>query len=430
MDYNEALKFLQDLCKFGINLGLDRIKKLLALLENPQQKIKTIHVAGTNGKGSTIAILTSILMEAGYKVGVYTSPHLHSYRERIRINNQDIPSEKFALLMEQIKELLPQVLDNIGETPTEFEVLTALAFQYFSQEKVDIAIMEVGMGGRLDSTNVIVPELAVITAIGEDHINFLGPTIGDIAKEKAGIIKEDVPVVIAIQEKQVQQVLEEEARKLRAPIVKAGEAVYEQLYFNSEGQSFSLKTANNLYPKLTLNLLGDHQLDNATTAISCIETLSNLGWQIPRAAILKGLARAQWPGRLEFIKSTPPILFDGAHNPQGALALARAIPKYFNYKRIIMVIAILDDKDKGEILGSLAPLADIIVATKVPDNPRNTEWKNINQLIHDKKIFLEEDTTRAIDLAMEISNKDDLVVITGSLYLLGASRQYVLKHYI
>lgn len=429
MDYNEALKFLQDLCQFGINLGLTRIKNLLALLDNPQEKIKTIHVAGTNGKGSTITLLTSILREAGFRVGVYTSPHLHSYTERIRVNNQDIPPEKFAGLMAEIKEQLFLVQESTGEAPTEFEVLTALAFKYFSQENVDIAIIEVGMGGRLDSTNVIVPEVAVITAIGEDHLNFLGSTILEIAKEKAGIIKEGVPVVIAKQEPLVQQVLEQEAFKLGAPIINSGEAVYQQLDFSREGQRFALQTTQNHYSELTLNLLGDHQLENATTAIICIEQLIDLGWKIPKEAILKGLAKAHWPGRMEYLKSTPPILLDGAHNPQGARALARAIPKYFTYKRIIMVLAILDDKDKREILGSLAPLGDIIVVTKVPDNPRNQDWRNIADIpeIKSKDIFFVEEPTKAIDLALQMSNEEDLVVITGSLYLLGVSREYVLK---
>ena len=429
MDYNEALIFLQDLCKFGINLGLDRIKKLLAFLDNPQEKIKTIHVAGTNGKGSTSAILTRILRAAGFKVGGYTSPHLHSYTERIRINNEDIPPEKFAILMAEIKEHLFQVKENTGEAPTEFEVLTALAFKYFSQENVDIAIIEVGMGGRLDSTNVIVPEVAVITPIGKDHLNFLGTTILEIAKEKAGIIKEGVPVVIAKQEPAIQQVLEQEALKLGAPIINSGEAVYQQLDYSREGQRFALQTTQNHYPELTLSLLGDHQLENATTAIICIEKLMDLGWEIPKEAILKGIAKAYWPGRMEYLKSTPPILLDGAHNPQGARALARAIPKYFTYKRVIMVLAILDDKDKREILGSLAPLGDIIVVTKVPDNPRNQDWQNITEIpeIKNKEIFFVEEPTKAIDLALQMSNEDDLVVITGSLYLLGVSRQYVLK---
>ena len=199
--------------------------------------------------------------------------------------------------------------------------------------------------------------------------------------------------------------------------------------YSREGQRFALQTTQNHYPELTLSLLGDHQLESATTAIICIEQLIDLGWKIPKEAILKGLAKAHWPGRMEYLKSTPPILLDGAHNPQGARALARAIPKYFTYKRVIMVLAILDDKDKREILGSLAPLGDIIVVTKVPDNPRNQDWQNITEIpeIKNKEIFFVEEPTKAIDLALQMSNEDDLVVITGSLYLLGVSRQYVLK---
>ena len=428
MDYNEAIDFLQDLCKFGINLGLGRIEKLLALLDNPQQKIKTIHVAGTNGKGSTIAILASILIQAGYKVGVYTSPHLDSYRERFRINGREIANEDFGALMEDIKGLMDQVLRNTGQYPTEFEVLTAMALEYFYRQKVDIAIMEVGMGGRLDSTNVVVPEVAIITPISYDHVAFLGPTLVDIAKEKAGIIKNKVPVVVGEQDQSVLETIKERAQLLEAPLIEVGRESYQQLEHSTVGQKFDLKTANNYYHGLTLGLLGDYQLQNAATALEAIEVLETKGFIIPKVAITRGLAEAKWPGRLEFLATNPPILLDGAHNSQGAQGLAQALDKYFSFKKLVLVLAILDDKDKEDIVKWLAPMGDIIILTKVPNNPRNNGWQSLVEILpSDKEVVLVENAKEAVDRARIIATEEDLIVITGSLYLIGAIRGYVLN---
>ena len=226
MNYSEALAYLHELCKFGINLGLERITNLLNLLDNPHFKIKTIHVGGTNGKGSTTAMLASILESSGYKTGVFTSPHLHDYRERIKINGQEISEADFSKEMEYLRRLIPQVLKKVGENPTEFEVLTALALNYFAKEKVDIAIFEVGMGGRLDSTNVVMPEVAVITSISMDHTDYLGSDLFQIAQEKAGIIKKGVPVVISRQDDQVEKVLAQKAQEKQAPFYRASDYIY------------------------------------------------------------------------------------------------------------------------------------------------------------------------------------------------------------
>jgi len=430
MNYQQALAYLHDLCSLGINLGMERIVKLLNIFGDPHLKIKTVHVAGTNGKGSTTAIIAAILQAAGLKVGVYTSPHLHSYTERIRINGADIPQADFALEMEKIKEIVPEVLEATGENPTEFEILTALAMNYFASQEVDIAVFEVGMGGRLDSTNVVVPEVSVLTSISSDHVNFLGPTVLDIAWEKAGIIKEGIPVVSSIQEQGVENVIVEKAKSLGAQVYQAKECDFENISHSAIEQKFNLITPNNKYEALKLSLLGDHQIENAATAVLAIEVLQSLGWTINALHVHKGLQTVRWPGRLEYLKLRIPVLFDGAHNPAGARALSREIPKHFNYDRLVFVLGVLGDKDKREIMNYLGPLGDIFIVTKPPNN-RAGEWDDLILLLNEfnKKILVEEDHRRAIDLAFKIAEERDLICITGSLYLLGESREYVLNNY-
>jgi len=428
MNYKESLDFLQELCKFGINLGLERITKLLSLLGDPHLQIKTIHVAGTNGKGSTSAILASILQSAGYKVGVYTSPHLHSYTERIRINGSNISQNDFSAGMEKLKLIVPQVLKATGESPTEFEILTALALEYFKEQEVDIAVLEVGMGGRLDSTNVIRPEITVITSISSDHTNHLGFTLTDIAKEKAGVIKERVPIVTSIQNHIVENVLKEKALNSQAPIYSIKDTYFKQLSFSQHGQEFTLKTKLKTYDKLYLPLLGDHQIENAVTAITCIEVLQSMGWKITSKDVEEGLVKVKWPGRLEYLPTKPPILLDGAHNPQGALALSLAIPKYFTYEKLIMALGVLGDKDRKKIIEYLAPLVDVLIITK-PPHSRAGDWRSLAQLAkaYNKEVLVKEDFHKAIDTALSLGKTSDLVCITGSLYLLGESREYVLN---
>lgn len=431
MNYSEALAYLHELCKFGINLGLERITNLLNLLDNPHFKIKTIHVGGTNGKGSTTAMLASILESSGYKTGVFTSPHLHDYRERIKINGQEISEADFSKEMEYLRRLIPQVLKKVGENPTEFEVLTALALNYFAKEKVDIAIFEVGMGGRLDSTNVVMPEVAVITSISMDHTDYLGSDLFQIAQEKAGIIKKGVPVVISRQDDQVEKVLAQKAQEKQAPFYRASDYIYEQISFSSYGQFFKVKTGQNDYGEFFLPLLGDHQLENAVTAIATVEVLKEKGWIISPADLKKGLEKVKWPGRLEYYDTKPQIVLDGAHNPDGAFRLSQSLPKYFNYEKLVMVLGILSDKEQEKMLAYLAPLAHTLIITK-PLSPRAGNWQSLAEIAHKytDNVLVEEDYRRAIECALNIAHSNDLVCICGSFYLVGESREYVLKTFI
>jgi len=428
MNYQQSLAYLHQLCKFGINLGLERIKMLLDLLGNPHNQIKTIHVAGTNGKGSTSALIAGVLQKAGLKVGVYTSPHLHSYSERIRINGKNIEDQDFALAMARVKEVVPQVLQVTGENPTEFEILTALALSYFAEKKVDLAIMEVGMGGRLDSTNVITPLVSVITSISKDHSNYLGPTLEDVAQEKAGIIKAKVPVISALQERNVEEILLKKAKEMACPSYFIKDYQVEQKSFSSQGQVFQLITDKNQYSNLEISLLGDHQMENATVAVKVIELLQSLGYQISSNHIREGLKAVQWPGRLEYHRLQKQFLFDGAHNPEGAEVLAKALPKFFSYNKLIYVLGVLEDKDKKDIIKHLGPLGGMFIITR-PPNERAGDWESLMELLrpYDKEIVIEEDYKKALDFAFSTAGEDDLICITGSLYLLGECRQYVLN---
>lgn len=431
MTYEEALAFLQDLCKFGTNLGLERIEKLLEHLGNPHENLSIIHIAGTNGKGSTSALLASILQEAGYQVGLFTSPHLHSYRERVKINNKEISSEDFVREMIQMKEVIPRVIEETHNNPTEFEVLTALSLHYFQRLKVDFVILEVGMGGRLDSTNVVKPLLSVITPLGKDHMNHLGDTIAEIAQEKAGIFKENTPVVLAKQNyPEAREVFIKKAKILNSPIYEAGNFKISQVSYDLTGQRVDIKTAQKNYPNLFIPLLGDHQILNTATALACIELLQSQGVKIGEQDIYKGISKVFWPGRMEVIYEKPTILIDGAHNAEGIKVLVKGIKKFFNYNKLYIVLGILGDKDKKHMLKELLPLGDNFIVTK-PLSPRAGLWEDIAKPIkeHGKRVVIIENINEALAYARKDCGPDDLICITGSLYLIGEARRVVLNSF-
>ncbi|SMB92123.1 dihydrofolate synthase / folylpolyglutamate synthase [Desulfonispora thiosulfatigenes DSM 11270] len=429
MKYDEALEFLQGSGKFGINLGLNRVSELLENLDNPHEKIKIIHIAGTNGKGSVTAMLNSILSQAGLKVGVYTSPHLHSYTERIKINNSFISEEDFALEMVELKGILPKIIKKTNDNPTEFEILTAVALNYFYKQKVDIAIVEVGMGGRLDSTNVVNPIMSIITPIGKDHENFLGDTYEKISLEKAGIFKKDTPVVIGKQREECKNVLISEAKKKDCPVYFVDKVKVKELLYTELGQKLEV-ISENFTNEIFLSLLGDHQRENMKIVLTAIKLLSDQGLLISKDNIKIGLKNVKWPGRLELIIGKRKFVFDGAHNPQGAQALRDSLPKYFKYDNLIIILGILEDKDQERILEQIIPLAKTFIVTK-PANFRTDNWQNVAQIIKRKssaQVIIEEQVESAINKANELTNKGDLICITGSLYLIGEAREYVLKN--
>lgn len=371
-NYPEFLNYLNKKEKIGIKFGLDNINYLLERLDFPHKKLHYIHIAGTNGKGSVAAMLSSILNRAGIKVGLYTSPHLVDVRERIRINERDITSEE---LFEIAKKVIPL---SQPET-TYFELLTAIAIEYFYEKGVEIAIMEVGMGGRLDATNVCYGEIAIITDISLEHTQYLGNTIEGIRMEKMAIVKPGSVVITA-------------------------------------------ESLDSKYPNFKLNILGVHQLRNCALALKAIDTLRGKGYKIPEESIRKGLANVRWPGRFQIFNKDPLIVLDGAHNPGAALVLRKAVEKYLG-TQVVLIIGILKDKDYKTILDILIPIAKRII-TVTPSSERALSGEVLKEYVKDKPV---EYIPNVID-ALHSVNNDSPILITGSLYLIGEVLSEVAPH--
>ena len=332
MDYQESLKYIEETHKFGIRLGLDNMSKLLELLGNPQDKLNIIHVAGTNGKGSTCSFITSILKEAGYKVGLYTSPYLETFTERIRINGENIPEKDVARIVTLIKEKIEQMVSEGYSYPTEFEIVTTMAFYYYYEQGVDFVALEVGLGGRYDATNIIKKsDLSVITSISLDHVGILGDTVAKIAYEKAGIIKENGVVVVYDQSDEAKNVIKDICKEKNAKYI---EVKFDDINIkksNINSQVFDCTIIGQRYKDLEIKLIGDHQVNNSVLALSAIEILNQLKHlNINKDDIRRGLINTRWAGRIEKILDKPTFIIDGAHNEDGARSLAKAIEKNFD----------------------------------------------------------------------------------------------------
>jgi dihydrofolate synthase / folylpolyglutamate synthase len=427
--YPEALKYIYDLNKYGIKLGLKNIKYLLFLLGNPHQKLNIIHVGGTNGKGSTSSLICSILKSAGFKVGLYTSPHLVDFTERMKINYRSINQKKVATLLERIKPFVEKVAHTPYYThPTFFEVITAMAFIYFFEEKVDFLVLEVGLGGRLDATNVCEPLISVITHIDYDHMDKLGNSLEEIAREKGGIIKSGGIVITSNQFEKADQEINKIAQQRNSIIYKVGREIkYEIIKSDLKGIIFNLRGIYNNYINLHIPLLGRHQAENAATAITAVEALKIKGICISKKAIRDGLEKVKWSGRLEIIQKNPILILDGAHNPNGVKVVRQALEEIFCYHRLVLVLGIFADKDYKKMIKIIAPLADLIIATKAK-NPRATPpqiiAKEAAQYIDRNKIMVTKNIPQAINYAIFNSHKDDLICITGSLYTIGEAKRY------
>jgi dihydrofolate synthase/folylpolyglutamate synthase len=429
MNYEEAMIYFKNLTKFGWNPGLHRIKKLMSLLGNPEKQIKVIHVAGTNGKGSTSAMAASILQEAGYRVGLYTSPHLHSYTERMQINRVQISKDRIAGLVETLRPYLDKMVEEGYEHPTEFEVNTALAFLYFAQEQVDFAVIEVGLGGAIDSTNVVDPLVAVITNVGMDHMDYLGNTLEEIARVKAGIIKPGCKVITAATKPEVLKVIKEACEKNSVKLVQIGEDIrYEVKSMTPEGTVFDLFGLKEDYLELVTSLLGYHQAINGATAVAAITALEDFGISIPDEAIRQGLRNTIWAARLEVINHNPSILLDAAHNLDGAASLKHALKHIFSFEKLILVIGMLADKEREKVMELLGLLAHTIIVTK-PNNPRAGAWQDMAKVAkrYAKEVFLEEDIIIATQKGIALTGKDDLLCITGSIYMVAEARAYLMS---
>lgn len=415
---------LQAVAATGCRPGLDRIEGLLACLGNPHAKLPAVHIAGTNGKGSTAAMLASILTAAGYRTGLYTSPHLERYAERFVVNGQPIPEERLAALMERFLPLVEAFIRKGGSRPTEFELLTAIAFLYFREEKVDIAVVETGLGGRLDATNVIVPAVAVITNVSLDHTDYLGENVAAIAREKAGIIKAGVPVVTAAQGVAL-EVIRKRCIALGAPLYIAGKDVICREEAGELGyQRITVQGRIATYADLTLPLIGSHQRLNAACAVAAAEVLMERGYRITAEDVTRGLAGVRWLGRCEVVRWSPLVLLDGAHNPAGAAALAEVVRGYLPGREITLVLGILDDKDRKTMVDTLVPLAKKVIVTR-PPGARAVGWRRVatEARRHAAAVREIEDANMAVDEALASADGGGAVLITGSLYLVGAVRR-------
>ena len=370
MNYEEAMNFIQNTNKFGSVLGLDNIRELLERLGNPQDQLRVVHIAGTNGKGSTLAFLAGIFRESGYRAGRYVSPASFSYEERFRINEENISKKDLCFYMEKIKNVAEEMVKDGLSHPTMFEIETALSFLYFLDKKVDVVLLETGMGGRLDATNVVKKPIAtVIASIGMDHMQFLGDTLEKIASEKAGIIKEGCPVISYDNTKEVNEVIKNKAKQMHAKVTFVNSAGIRVLQESLNGESFSYRSSDGRwYEKIEIPLLGRHQINNAALALETLNVIKNY-YCISDFQTEDGMRKTIWRGRIEILEREPMVICDGAHNPDGAKSLLSFLQNNFTNQRLIYIMGVLSDKDYEQMVQILAPAADKIY-TVAPDNPR------------------------------------------------------------
>ena len=428
MTYQQALDYLASLNRFGMRLGLSRILRLAELLGNPQDAYKTIHITGTNGKGSVSALTAAALSASGLRTGLFTSPHLSKYNERMRVDGADISDEDFARVLARTRDAAEQIIAEGGESPTQFEVLTAAAFLYFAEQKVDYAVIEVGLGGLLDSTNIITPVACVITNVALEHADMCGGTLAGVAEHKAGIIKEDVPVVTAAKGMPL-DVIRRTAREKRAPLYVMGEDfALRELSQTLEGQTLSLDA-----PALSLSdcryaisLVAPYQAENSAVAVTLLFVLAQNDTRISTSKAVQSFLRTAWPGRFERMDvGTQKVIVDGAHNPAGAKALREALDSVFPVEPRVFLLGILHDKAVEEILDILLRPEDVVVVTQ-PDSERAELPERLLQSVrkYARQAETEPDRGRALAHAFAAA-KGKLLCCTGSLYLIGDLRERI-----
>ena len=417
MNYEEAMNFIQNTNKFGSVLGLDNIRELLERLGNPQDQLRVVNIAGTNGKGSTLAFLAGIFRESGYRAGRYVSPASFSYEERFRINEENISKKDLCFYMEKIKNVAEEMVKDGLSHPTMFEIETALSFLYFLDKKVDVVLLETGMGGRLDATNVVKKPIAtVIASIGMDHMQFLGDTLEKIASEKAGIIKEGCPVISYDNTKEVNEVIKNKAKQMHAKVTFVNSAGIRVLQESLNGESFSYRSSDGRwYEKIEIPLLGRHQINNAALALETLNVIKNY-YCISDFQTEDGMRKTIWRGRIEILEREPMVICDGAHNPDGAKSLLSFLQNNFTNQRLIYIMGVLSDKDYEQMVQILAPAADKIY-TVAPDNPRALSSRELCNCISKYHQNVEE-RQRLAECLSEVrqkAEKDDVIIICGTL---------------
>ncbi|GAP14592.1 folylpolyglutamate synthase/dihydrofolate synthase [Longilinea arvoryzae] len=428
--YQQALDYLYSFVDYSLTrnlrnlpekFNLDRMRALMQRLGNPYQKYPVIHVAGTKGKGSTAAMIANALQAAGYRVGFYSSPHLIEFTERIQVNRQEISKDAVVDIAAQMKPY-------VAEIPqlTTFELTTAMGFIYFAQQKVDIAVVEVGLGGRLDATNIVTPLVSVITSISYDHMAVLGNTLAAIAGEKGGIIKPGRPVVIALQSEEARQVFFDLSIQRNAPLVEVGKDVtFTAGNHSLDGQSLRVTASDRPDHPLELNipLLGQHQVENAATAYAALLVARKEGLNIPDDAIQRGFASVKWMGRFEILQKEPPVVLDSAHNQDSARRLVETLKTYFPGRRMVMVFGASEDKDISGMFTELMPVMDTLIATQSV-HPRALDAGKLVEMAkpYGKAAYAILPLEEAVRIALEKAGSDGLVLVTGSLFVVAAAR--------
>lgn len=424
MKYQEALDWINGFQQFGMNLGLERIEILLKTLDNPEQSLDIIHVAGTNGKGSVCRYLLSILAEEGYTVGMTTSPHLETILERFNINNKNITKKEFVSTITKVKDAVEKIRKN-GVHPTYFEICTAIAFQYFKDRKVDYAIIEVGLGGTYDATNVVTPLVSVITNISFDHQHILGKSIKKIAMEKAGIIKPNIPVVTGA-ETEALNIIASVAEKNHCPIYKTTDEDINILQRCIEGQTIEIKGELQSYT-LDIQDIATYQVKNLALAIKTIDVLQINGVYIAEESIVNGVKSVMHPGRMNIIQKDPIVIIDGAHNPAGITELKNTIQHYFTDKKIILLFGALVDKNIKKMMKTIHQIPDTIIVTK-STNERAENPEKIKEIILEqndsKNVIVTNSVHDAIQQGFNQASSDDTIIITGSLYTVQEALSY------
>jgi dihydrofolate synthase/folylpolyglutamate synthase len=429
MDYRQAIDYINsytDYEKIGMPhdpafYDLRRVDELLSILGDPQKKAGSVHITGTNGKGSVAIMIAYALTASGYRTGLYTSPHLHSWRERIRVDGELISEAELAQIVAELRPYVEEVNKRAtyGELTT-FEFLTCMAFAYFGKRGVKFQVLEVGMGGKFDATSVITPIVAIITTVGLDHTDVLGNTLAEIAAEKCGIIKPGSTVVISPQPPEAAEVIERTCAERGARLITVGKNVsWRSLKSDLDGQRFRVKGRQGNY-ELAIPVLGEHQLQNAATAVAALEVVAEKGFGIPVKSIAQGLAKIEWPGRFQVLRRNPPLVVDGAHNIDAARSLKKALKEYFDFEKAILVMGASGDKNIKGVIAELAPLFDRVIVTRsrhpraMAPAPLAAEFAR-----HGIKARIAEDVPSALSQALALAGEKDLVCLAGSLFIVG-----------
>lgn len=424
MNYKEARVYLDEVSKYGSVLGLESMRELLHRLGDPQNELKFIHISGTNGKGSVLAYLSTILSGAGYRTGRYISPTLFSYRERIQVDGEYIEKESLACHVTAIAAAAEDMQKAGLPSPTVFEIETALAFLYFKEKRCDIVTLEVGCGGLLDATNVITTTvMEVIASISMDHTDLLGDTLAKIAAQKAGIIKPDTMVVSAQQKSEAAQVIEDTCKEQHCTLQMVDESKISNVHYGAEGQTFSYKTWENV----AISLAGSYQIKNAALALEGVEALRKLGYALSDQQVREGLLHTAWRGRFTTLRRDPTVIIDGAHNPAAALELKESLERYFPGKTLYFVMGMFKDKDYAQVIDLTAPLARHIITVETPGNPRAMPARELAEAVGKVNPSVEwaDSVAHGVEKALAMAGKEDAVIVFGSLSFLGEAADAV-----